>query len=193
MAFTRKMLKAMGIDEEKVEQIIDAHIEVVSGLKQERDSLKETVSSLEGVEKELATLKGKEDFEEKFKNLQREFNDYKEETQTKELKAKKEEAYRQALLDVNVSEKRIGSILKVSNFDNIELDEKGAIKDVEKVKENLKTEWADFIVKKDKEGADVSNPPEKMDNAFDKLSLAEKMRYANEHPNDANVQAFLKN
>ena len=32
MAFTRKMLKAMGIDEDKIEQIIEAHAETVDAL-----------------------------------------------------------------------------------------------------------------------------------------------------------------
>jgi hypothetical protein len=35
MALTRKMLKAMGIEEEKIEQIIEAHAETVDGLKED--------------------------------------------------------------------------------------------------------------------------------------------------------------
>ena len=34
MALTRKMLKAMGIEDEKADEIIDAHAETVDALKQ---------------------------------------------------------------------------------------------------------------------------------------------------------------
>lgn len=40
VALTRKMLKAMGIEDEKVEQIIEEHVESVDGLKAERDRYK---------------------------------------------------------------------------------------------------------------------------------------------------------
>ena len=33
MALTRKMLKAMGIEDEKIEQIIEEHVESIDGLK----------------------------------------------------------------------------------------------------------------------------------------------------------------
>ena len=36
MSLTRKMLKAMGIDEEKVDQIIETHAETVDALNAER-------------------------------------------------------------------------------------------------------------------------------------------------------------
>ena len=38
MSLTRKMLKAMGIEEEKIDQIIEAHSETVDSLKAVRDS-----------------------------------------------------------------------------------------------------------------------------------------------------------
>ena len=41
MALTRKMLKAMGIEDEKIDQIIEAHTETVDALKVERDQYKE--------------------------------------------------------------------------------------------------------------------------------------------------------
>ena len=42
MALTRKFLKAMGIEDEKAEEIISAHVETVNGLKGERDALEHT-------------------------------------------------------------------------------------------------------------------------------------------------------
>ena len=40
MALTRKMLKAMGIEDEKIDQIIEAHTETTDALKQQRDEAK---------------------------------------------------------------------------------------------------------------------------------------------------------
>ena len=40
MALTRKLLKGMGLTEEQVETIIDAHTETVDGIKKERDTYK---------------------------------------------------------------------------------------------------------------------------------------------------------
>ena len=43
-----------------------------------------------------------------------------------------------------------------------------------------------------KTGADVSNPPDNTHgNTFDQMSLADKMKYANEHPDDTGVKAWL--
>ena len=44
MSLTRKMLKAMGIEEEKIDQIIEAHSETVDALKKDRDTYKENAS-----------------------------------------------------------------------------------------------------------------------------------------------------
>ena len=64
MSLTRKMLKAMGIEEEKIDQIIEAHSETVDSLKADRDSYKEDAEKLKDVQKELdenGKLKGAND------------------------------------------------------------------------------------------------------------------------------------
>ena len=55
------MLKAMNIEEEKIDQIIDAHSETVDALKAERDGFKEDAAKLAAVQKELDELKAKGD------------------------------------------------------------------------------------------------------------------------------------
>ena len=51
MALTRKMLSAMGIDDEKQDEIINAHIEVVNALKEERDNYKSDSKKAESLQK----------------------------------------------------------------------------------------------------------------------------------------------
>ena len=40
-------------------------------------------------------------------------------------------------------------------------------------------------------GANVAHPPATVRNAFEALSLSDKMRYANEHPSDQSVKDWL--
>lgn len=148
MALTRKFLKALGIESEKLDEIIDAHVETVNGLKEERDRFKEQAESLPGIQKELDDLK-------------KQFDDYKDAQTAKETTAKKTAAYKKLLEDAGVSSKRTGSILRVSKelIDGLELDDKGNVKDSENLTKNIKNEWADFIAQEHKEGARTSTPP----------------------------------
>lgn len=165
MALTRKMLKAMGIEDEKIDQIIEEHAETVNALKQQRDQYKVDAEKLPGVQKELDDLKeaaekdGENPYKAKYEELQQQFDDYKADVTAKETKAKKTAAYRKLLKDANVSEKRLDSILKLSPIDDIELDDKGEIKDAADVKKKIEEEWSDFIVTEETHGAESNNPP----------------------------------
>lgn len=160
MALTRKMLKAMGIEEEKIDQIIEAHTETVDGLKDEAKKLRADAESLPKVQKELDELKTKGDdgYKKKYEDEHAAFEKYKGEQTVKETKAAKSAAYRELLKSAGVSEKRIDSILKVSDIDAVELED-GKVKDAEKLTETIKTEWADFIVATQTQGAQTPNPP----------------------------------
>ena len=162
MALTRKFLSALGIEEEKAEQIITAHVDTVDQIKAERDKYKEDAEKLPDMEKELKALKeqisGDDPYKEKFEELQKEFDTYKADIQSKETTAKKESAFRNILKDIGIPDKRIDSVIKVSDINDIELTEDG-IKDEETLKETLKKEWSDFIATKTTEGVNSANPP----------------------------------
>lgn len=163
MALTRKMLKAMGIEEEKIDQIIEAHTETVDALKEQRDNYKKDADKLPGVQKELDDLReaeGDDGYKDKYEKEHAAFEKYKTEQAEKETDANKRSAYKALLKDAGVSEKRIDTILKVLDLSEIELDDKGKIKDSDKVTEKIKSDWADFIVTEGKKGAETSNPPE---------------------------------
>lgn len=159
------MLKAMGIEDEKIDQIIEEHAETVNALKQQRDQYKVEAEKLPGVQKELDDLKdaaekdGENPYKAKYEELQQQFDDYKADVTAKETKAQKTAAYRKLLKDAKVSEKRLDSILKLSPIDDIELDDKGEIKDAADVKKKIEEEWSDFIVTEETHGASSQNPP----------------------------------
>lgn len=189
MALTRKMLQAMDIPAEKIDEIITAHTETLTAIKEERDGFKEAAGKLPGVEKalekvnaELEALKAG-DWEKKYTDIKAEYDSFKTDTETKAIKAAKEAAYKKLLLDAGVSDKRIASIMRVSDVDGITLDKDGNLEGADKLAETVKTEWADFIVTEGKKGADVVDPPENTGGDVKQPSRAAQMaaQYRNEH------------
>lgn len=165
MALTRRALKAMGIEEEKIDEIITMHTDTVDGLKADAAKYKVDAEALHEVQKQLEKAQadleaGKKDsYKVKYEALKEEFEGYKTEQTQKESHAAKAKAYRDLLKQAGISEKRLDSVLKVSDVDSVELDDNGAIKDADKVTESIRSEWADFISTTETRGAQTSNPP----------------------------------
>lgn len=176
MALTRKFLSALGIEADKVDEIIDAHSQTVNALKEERDKfkaqavdseeLKKTKAELEKVQTELKEVKDSKsatdsELQKKYDDLKSEYDKYKADADAKETKAKKTNAYKKLLKDAGISEKRLDSVLKVSAdvIDKIEFDDEGNVKDTETLNKQIDEEWADFKTTKQQAGANVSNPP----------------------------------
>lgn len=161
-SLTRKFLASIGIEEDKIDLIVEKHNEVLTEIKDERDKLKEDAAKLPEIEKELNTLKsqvsGTDSYKDKFEALQKEYNDFKADVESKQTTAKKESAFRNILKDIGIPEKRIDSVVKVSDINGIELDGEG-IKDEATLKESLKKEWSDFITTTKVEGVPSANPP----------------------------------
>ena len=163
MAFTRKMLKAMGIEDEKIDQIIDAHSETVDALKADRDAYKEDAAKLAAVQKELDELKAKGDdgYKAKYEAEKAAHDALKADIAAKETKKAKTDAYRELLKGANIDEKRIATILRAEapTIDKIELDADGKIKNAEQYTESIKSDWADFIVTQSAKGTNTATPP----------------------------------
>ena len=173
MALGRKYLQGMGLTEEQVSAIIEANEETISGLKDKIEQFQtageKSEKKLAEVQKELDELKEASDTSKPYKKkyeeelaakekLQKDFDSYKAGVEEKETTAKKSDAYRKLLKEAGVSERRLDSVMKVSQFKDIELDENGAVKDAEKLTEGIKKEWADFIVEKGVQGVPVAHP-----------------------------------
>lgn len=162
MSLSRKMLKAMGIEEDKIEQIIEAHAETVDALKEDVKTYKADAETLKTVQKELDDLKAKGDdgYEEKYNTLKKEYDDYKTDVEKKQTHAEKESAYRELLKSAGVKEKYIDTICRAeqSVIDELNLKD-GKIDNVETVTESAKNNWSDFIGKTATKTATVANPP----------------------------------
>ena len=158
-------MTALGIEDENVQdQIIAAHTETTDALKEQRDSYKADAEKLPEVQKELDGLKSQEGDEDKYKNkydqLKKDFDNYKEEQQQKETSAKKKAAYKKLLKEAKISPDALEDVLRISEFDKIEFDEDGNVKDADKLKESIKEKWKTFIRETTETGAHVGNPPE---------------------------------
>ncbi len=183
MALTRKLLKGMGLTDEQVDTIIEAHTDTVDGLKQDINKYKGDAEKLPGVQRELDDLKAAGDggYKEKYEKEHQAFEDFKTAQTAKETRQAKETAYREFLKTVGVSEKRIPSIMKVTDFDSLEMDG-DKFKDADKLTETVKTEWADFIENSNTSGANTNTPPTNNPNNGDdpsKMTMEEYIAYRN--------------
>ena len=169
MALTRKMLKAMGIEDEKIDQIIEAHTEVTDALKTENEGLKKKAADYDTVKKELDSLKANstDDWKDKHDKVKKEFDDYKNGIETEKTLASKKNAFTALLESIGIKEAiaKENALLK-ANFDEIELDGE-KIKDAEKLTETLKTTYAKFVEEPSTVGAKVDTPPGKSGGAVD--------------------------
>ena len=106
MSLSRKFLSALGIEAEKIDQIIEAHTDSLEGIKAERDKYKEQIDNdktdADAKVKELADTKkafeelkkqveteAKEREGKDYDKLKKEFDDYKAEQETKALNSAK--------------------------------------------------------------------------------------------------------
>ena len=198
MALTRKFLSALGIEQEKIDEIITAHTETVDALKEQRDEYKDKAESVPTLTKEVEELKEQakadktDEWQEKYNTLKSEFDEYKKTQKAEEVKRQKMEAVKKVLEEIGIADKTVDSIVNVTDFDEIEL-ENDQIKDLETFKETMAKKWEGFIVKAKQEGANIPNPPAKTGGgAFKEMSVGEKMRFANENPNAPEVIDWLK-
>lgn len=98
----------------------------------------------------------------KYEAIKQEFSSFKADQAKKEAHTAKESAYRALLKAAGISEKRLESVLRVSDVDSVELDENGAVKGADKLSASVKEEWADFIETTEVRGAETPFPPVNM-------------------------------
>lgn len=172
MSLSRKFLSALGIESEKVDEIISAHSDTVNGLKGKIEGLEDQIKTLqseakehEDTKKELADLKKQVEADAKeregkdYDKLLKEFEDYKTEQANKEARSKKEAAYKEILKDAKIPERHFAKIIKYSDIDGLELDEKGKATNAKALLKEIKEEWGDHVEKEEDQGANQNTPP----------------------------------
>lgn len=162
MAFTRKMLKALGIEDEKIEQIIDAHTEVTESLKADIEKYKPDAEKLKGVQKELDDLKAKGDdgWKEKHDTVKKEFDDYKKGIDAEKTKAAKDKAVRSYYEGKGITGKNLEIAIRGSSaeINGLEMDGE-KIKDTSSLDALISGDFSGLVVSTKKTGVNTSNPP----------------------------------
>lgn len=160
MALTRKFLKALGLEEDKIEQVIDAHTETVDALKKERDGFKESADKLADVQKELDDLKAGGDFKDKYEKEHKAFEDYKSGITAKETRAAKEKAVRAYLESKNIKGGNLDIAIRGMNaeIEAAELDGE-KIKDTKALDDLVGGAYKGLVVTSQQTGTNTSNPP----------------------------------
>lgn len=166
MALTRKMLKGLDIEAETIDKIISEHMETVEALKDEVSELKDNSKDYNALKQEYDDYKknhadndtSAKEWEKKYNDEHTAFEAYKKDIEGKESIAKVKEAYKQLLKENKVDDKRINSILRVTDFKDIKLDDEGKLVDSDKLTETIKNEWGGFIVESDTTGTQKKNP-----------------------------------
>lgn len=162
MALTRKMLKAMGIEEEKIDQIIEAHTETVDALKADRDSYKNDASKLKKVQEELDELKAKGDdgWKEKHDKVKKEYDEYKNDVEGKQARETKEKATRAYFESAGITGKNLDIAMRGSRaeIDGLEMDGE-KIKDTASLKALVDGDFASLVTTTTTKGASTATPP----------------------------------
>ena len=158
MSLTRGMLKGMGLTEEQVGAIIDAHSETVDGLKEALKTAKADADKLKAVQKELDDLKGGDDFKSKYEKEHADFDEYKKTVAAEKANAEKRSLYRELLRGCGIDARRIDAVMKVADLDGVRVKD-GVIENAEDLATGIKKEWADFITQETTRGASVQTPP----------------------------------
>lgn len=166
MALTRKFLSALGIEADKIDEIINAHSETVEALKAERESFRADAEKYAKAKEDLDTANeklkeyAKEDtYKVKYDALKEDFDNYKKGVETEKTNNTKVSAYKALLKEIGISDKRIDAVAKLAELDKLKLDKDGKLDGADDLKKALSEEWADFIEKSGTEGAKTSTPP----------------------------------
>lgn len=176
-------------------QLVALHLGVVDPLKDDVTRYKADAEKLPTVLKELDDLKGKGDdgYKEKYESEHKAFEDYKTSVAAEKTTAAKEKALETALKKVGIADKRLQSVARLCKgdglLDKLELDDKGAIKDSDKLEASLKESYSDYIVTTSTQGANTANPPAGNGGsgsitaeAFKKMGYAERLKLYKESP-----------
>ena len=164
MALTRKFLKALGIEDDKIDEIVAAHGETVTALKAEIDEAKQGASGLDAITKERDRYKADLEALQKTSGdaakVQAEYDAYKAKVEKDKTAVKKGAALDAVLKKAGVERESFRAQLKKGwDMDALDLDESGAAKDEAALLSRIKADYPDFIGAVNTEGTKPLTPP----------------------------------
>ena len=156
MSFKRSDLAALGIEPEKIQTLIDWHMETVKGLQAEIDRSKDTNDKLTNVQAELDKVKkdlqtanatieaaSKDDYKGKYESATQELEKLKADTAAKETATAKQTALKGKLKEAGYSDRAMSLIIRNGFADSVEIDENGQAKNLDDVIKSIQSD-SDF-------------------------------------------------
>ena len=162
MALTRKLLKGMGLTDEQVDTIIEAHTDTVDGLKADIGKYKADAEKLPGVQKELDDLKAAGDggYKEKYEKEHKAFENYKTDITAKETRAAKEKAVRAYFESKNITGANLDLAMRGCGEEMSALEMDGdQIKDTKSLDALISGTYKGLVSTVSTQGANPAAPP----------------------------------
>ena len=194
MALTRKLLKGMGLTDEQVDTIIEAHTDTVDGLKEQVKTYKADAEKLPSVQKELDDLKAAGDggFKEKFEKEHSDFENFKKTIQEKETKAAKESAAKAFFESKGITGNSLEIAMRGSSAEIAALDLDGEkIKDSSALDALVNGTFKALVSTTTTKGANIPNPPVTTPNKAYSADDIRKMSPAEINKNWDSIKASL--
>ena len=155
MALTRKMLRELGLGEEAIETVIDAHTQTVDALK----GYEAEARRLAQAQRELEELKAAQsDYQERYERERDAFSEYRAQVVAREDTARRAALYREALRAAGVKENLHEQIVEMTNLSQLGVTD-GRFTDEAAVIDGIRSKYADFIPATTTAGTLVENPP----------------------------------
>ena len=194
MSLTRKLLKGMGLTDEQVDTIIEAHTDTVDGLKEQVKNYKADAEKLPNVQKELDDLKAAGDggFKEKFEKEHNDFENFKKTIQEKETKAAKESAAKAFFESKGITGNSLEIAMRGSSAEIAALELEGEkIKDSAALDALVNGTFKALVSTTTTKGANIPNPPVTTPNKAYSADDIRKMSPAEINKNWDSIKASL--
>lgn len=180
MAFTRKFLAAQGIEADKADAIMAAHVEVVEYHKEQYSEIKEQLAEMKTKASEINELNNKleeansklseanakieayekDDYKGKYESEKAAKEKLESDIANKETNAKKETAFKTFLKGKKYSDEATKLIVSKGGYTaKIELDENGDIKNADSILSEVQNDFAVFTPKVNNQPISPAAPP----------------------------------
>lgn len=163
MSLTRRALGAMGIESEKIDQIIELHSETVDGLKSQISEYKSKSEKMQEMSKELEELKkvqgNPDEYKEKYESEKQAFESFKKNIEAEKVNSSKDKAYRQLLSDNHIKSNKIDLIMRTVNLNDLKLGEDNKLENSAEINKSILEDWSDFIETTEVQGTQTATPP----------------------------------
>lgn len=169
MTPTRKSLRAIGLNDEQIESVIEMHTETINALKDRLDAAENGKEASDKLKADYEKLKADFDelkksaadnakYKEQYESTKAEYDKYKTDTEAKAAKAESDRAFTKWLKDNGYTDKGAEKIVKYGGY-TPEFNKDGTIKNADKLTESVNAEWSEYKAQKHIEGAKTETPP----------------------------------